>query len=211
MMMLSVLAAGLLGVPSLAAPTQPPLVWTVSDFNRICSDDGVQCNYSFKFDEHSGQGDATYCAFPVSGLGGSIPGSQKPFQAVACHQDDIEDRFRINGGWDSNGFLTIVVSDLDKNAHAFFGFLERELSSPDPIEDKNSPALNIGTYTPYVGEAYAGESNAAGDDEDVDAPAPAAVKLHKRDEQRVAENEKDPGLARIMNMIRCMPAPPSSV
>ncbi|KAK3326469.1 hypothetical protein B0H66DRAFT_600589 [Apodospora peruviana] len=114
--------------------------WSLSEFHRECSQDDNICKYEFNIDENNTGADGYACAFSVKGAD-DRPAGETDFHDKPCEQ--MSDRFRVNGGWDGRGFMTIVVTDVSLNALAFYGYTVDELEA-GPIT-KDSPAYVVGT------------------------------------------------------------------
>ena len=149
------LAASLFAVSGLCAPsslfgqrddTQIVGQWSLISFYRQC--EGAECAYSFNIQEEPEQ-PSSPCRFTVSGAAQGRPGSQADFQNAVC-ATDLQSPYKVNGGWDPSGFITIVVTNTEKNAYAFFGYRDTELQQGQ-VETKTSAAYRVGTFGP--GEA----------------------------------------------------------
>jgi len=114
--------------------------WTLYSFRRSCSPADGQCQYSFGLTENSDSGGDIDCFLTVKGT------PQSDFTSQYCDQ-----RFVVNGGWNVTGdpnetFITVVVTDLEADAYAFFSFRETEFSEFGIIMDSPTrPAYAVGS------------------------------------------------------------------
>ncbi|GAW12499.1 hypothetical protein ANO14919_018690 [Xylariales sp. No.14919] len=84
--------------------------------------------------------DPVPCDFLVqaaSGLDCSIQG----FGPIQCNK--ANHGFYVNAGHDKNGFIVMVVENVDENTQAYFGYLDSELDSGTTIPPQTSPVKSI--------------------------------------------------------------------
>ncbi|KAL2136806.1 hypothetical protein VTI74DRAFT_1458 [Chaetomium olivicolor] len=119
--------------------------WTIYALTRHSNPDDTACTYGLTlevaYDHSSADVHATHdrdiqtCSFTIhstsppttdhttSGSSRTQQASQTDFTAQPCGS-----RFSVNGGWDrEGGFLTLVMTDVTRDAYAFFGYQEEEL------------------------------------------------------------------------------------
>ncbi|KAK3994726.1 hypothetical protein QBC44DRAFT_285472 [Cladorrhinum sp. PSN332] len=149
-------------LPSLAIPA-----WTIFDIARTCSPDGSSCLYQLDLDQNPDMDtpysldDITTCNFPAYSSRSSsqpVPANQTGFSFASCLHTD---RFRINGGYNSQqNFWTLVVTDLERGEYAFFGYTDDELQDGSEVVPKRAKVLYNGMERRTEGEG--GESNGEG-------------------------------------------------
>ncbi|TGJ80907.1 hypothetical protein E0Z10_g7861 [Xylaria hypoxylon] len=69
----------------------------------------------------------------------------KEFGPIQCSRDNHG--FYVNAGHNENGFIVMVVENVDENTQAYFGFLDSALDSGATIPPQTSPVKNIGYKT----------------------------------------------------------------
>ncbi|KAK4228263.1 hypothetical protein QBC38DRAFT_475716 [Podospora fimiseda] len=123
-----------------------PTTWTLLNLARTCTPDASSCLYLFNLDQNPNNNspysldDYTTCYFPVYPFS-SLPANQTDFNSVSCLHTD---RFSINGGYNSElKFWTLVITDVEKGEHAFFGYTDDELSNGERegVVPKNGKVL----------------------------------------------------------------------
>lgn len=121
--------------------------WTLTEFSRYCDDDGRFCAYHFSISEinlnGADPGPGSACYFPVLGVNGQ-PANETNFQDLGCQPGPAW--YRVNGGWNSNGYLIVVVTNTLENAYAFFGYNDLDLLEGASVQSQTQTAYEIGTF-----------------------------------------------------------------
>lgn len=120
--------------------------WTLSDFSRYCYSD-TSCAYHFLLGEDNLNGvnpNARFpCDFTVPSEDGK-PANETDFENVPCQQGPPW--YRVNGGWNPDGYVVIVVTNTVENAYAFFGYNDVDLEGGTPVGWQTQPAFEVGTF-----------------------------------------------------------------
>lgn len=121
--------------------------WALENFSMACPGDGHSCEYSFQIIEGVGPGDepdgqnSTGCAFTIESLG--VPATLLNFTSQPC---DGSDAYRVNGGWDPLGFITLCVSHASEDAWAFFGYESWQVVNTNATWKNRRPAYKMFTF-----------------------------------------------------------------
>lgn len=122
-------------------------VWTLENFGRYCDQYGAVCAYHFSIVEdnfsESGPRDTWPCTFTVLGENGKAA-NETDFQDVPCSAGLPV--YRVNGGWNSDGYMVVVVTNLGDQAYAFFGYKDEDLDGGKSVDVETRPAYVVGTY-----------------------------------------------------------------
>ncbi|KAK0635501.1 hypothetical protein B0T17DRAFT_45682 [Bombardia bombarda] len=150
--------ACLLANPGLAIPAKPVSheavgKWSLWGFRRLCADDETNCRYTFDIvDDNSAERESHLCSLSVD-ASGNLPSDETSFSSIDCSDSGDGTRFQVNGGYNVTGqFLTIVVTDVEAQQNAFFGYRQDEIGNFDIPAAKTSDVFSIGTFanTPAV-------------------------------------------------------------
>lgn len=121
--------------------------WALENFSMACPGDGHSCDYSFLIiegiggpDDQDGQ-NSTECAFTVNSQG--VPATLLNFTSQPC---DGSDAYRVNGGWDPLGFITLCVSHASEDAWAFFGYESWQVVNTNATYKNVRPAYKMFTF-----------------------------------------------------------------
>lgn len=122
--------------------------WALDNFSMDCPSDGHSCDYTFDITEglddpttHIDGKNRTTCAFTVDSLG--APATLTNFTDCACEGTDA---YRVNGGWDPLGFVTLCVSRADEDAWAFFGYDSWQVVNANASWRNTRPAYRMFTF-----------------------------------------------------------------
>ncbi|KXX75286.1 hypothetical protein MMYC01_207973 [Madurella mycetomatis] len=122
--------------PSISSPQALGII-TIHALTRSCDPSGSACTYGLTLDANytttiNTAGNITACSItvssssPASSSSPHAPANQTSFAAQQC---GCGPRFRINGGWDSEGrFIMVVPTDTTRGVYAFFGYRSEELA-----------------------------------------------------------------------------------
>ncbi|KAK4190679.1 hypothetical protein QBC35DRAFT_63066 [Podospora australis] len=129
--------------------------WEVYNVFRDCSHNGFSCRYWFSLTEKMNNLDGTQyfryadCWWDVISPNPAVtPANQTNFDSKDCNGVHNE-KFSINGGWSNDGFFTIVPTDLNLGAYAFFSFTDQGLANGKVVDDIIvEPAFRVGTFGP---------------------------------------------------------------
>ncbi|KAK0670845.1 hypothetical protein QBC41DRAFT_301211 [Cercophora samala] len=117
--------------------------WTALGLTRFCTPEGISCTYILALDQNPDfKADLISCAWTVFATSNFRPANQTDFSEVKCN-----DKLSVNGGWNSEGFITIVPTDTVAGAYAFFGFTDAELANGLAASPRQRPAYRVGTFT----------------------------------------------------------------
>ena len=124
--------------------------WTVRNFARFCQNDGSMCMYTFGIEEDPDSCVFSPCVFTVEAAEGK-PANQSDFQQVECPNMEWF-TYKVNGGWDPRGYMTIVVTNTDRQADAYFSFQDEDIEKGQVVASMSSPAYHVGTFSKARGE-----------------------------------------------------------
>ena len=124
--------------------------WTVRNFARLCQNDGSVCMYTFGIEEDPDSCIFSPCVFTVAAADGK-PANQSDFQQVECPNMEWF-TYKVNGGWDPRGYMTIVVTNTDRQADAYFSFQDQDIEKAQVVASLSSPAYHVGTFSKARGE-----------------------------------------------------------
>ncbi|OIW29765.1 hypothetical protein CONLIGDRAFT_680579 [Coniochaeta ligniaria NRRL 30616] len=116
--------------------------WTLHNFQLFCDDEGATCAYHFSISQDEGATSGNQCLFTVDSQDGK-PANQTDFQALTCLGND---RYKINGGWSQEGFVTIVVTDVLEALYAFFAYSSDHLEEGKTVAEQTRLAYKVGTF-----------------------------------------------------------------
>lgn len=117
--------------------------WALENFSMTCPGDGHSCDYSFQIIEGVDEDDlnSTECAFTIDSQG--VPATLLNFTTQPC---DGSDAYRVNGGWDPLGFITLCVSHASEDAWAFFGYESWQVVNTNATWKNVRPAYKMLTF-----------------------------------------------------------------
>lgn len=108
--------------------------WTIQALTRSCTPDGTACTYSLTLDvdyhhhtrhsttgRHDADSRTQTCSFTVA-QSPTANKSSSSFTAVPCG-----DRLRVDGQWQQDSTVTLVVTDFVGGAYAVFEFQRDEM------------------------------------------------------------------------------------
>lgn len=116
--------------------------WTLHNFQLFCDPEGATCAYSFAISQDTGSSTSDQCLFTVDGEGGK-PANQTDFQALNCLGNG---QYKVNGGWSQEGFVTVVVTDVNENLYAFFAYSSGSIEQGQTVDEQTRPAYKVGTF-----------------------------------------------------------------
>jgi len=116
--------------------------WTLHNFQIFCDSEGVTCAYHFSISQDEGSTPGNQCLFTVDGKDGK-PANQTDFQALDCLGNQ---QYRVNGGWSQEGFVTIVVTNVNEDLYAFFAYSADKLGEGKTVEEQTRLAYKLGTF-----------------------------------------------------------------
>jgi hypothetical protein len=116
--------------------------WTLHNFQLICDPEGITCAYRFAISQDEGTTPGNPCLFTVDGKDGK-PANQTNFAALDCLGAE---QYTVNGGWSDQGFVTIVVTDVQENVNAFFAYASANLTEGNMVEEQTRLAYKVGTF-----------------------------------------------------------------
>lgn len=121
--------------------------WTLQNFGRDCDGYGALCAYHLSIVEDNFNEDGPRkgwpCTFTILGVD-DTPANKTDFQDAECAVGLPV--YRINGGWDSEGFMVIVVTNTGDQVYAFFGYQDEDLEGGRSVDVQTRPAFDVGTY-----------------------------------------------------------------
>ncbi|GAP93222.2 hypothetical protein SAMD00023353_5900380 [Rosellinia necatrix] len=146
---------------SAAATASPTVVrhWTLDEVSRKRGVRNQACRWhmvvrqSSPVSGNSTAADVT-CDFQVLSERG-FDCSKVPFARTRCSEED-HSSFYVSASHNDNGFVVVLVENLDEDAQAFFGFHDGALDAGGDIAPQTSPA----TASPY-GRGSGGAASAA--------------------------------------------------
>ena len=98
--------------------------WTLQSIGRLCDDDTQQCSIHFLLREDEG-GISQLCTFDITGPKGQ-PAERTAFFNQKCNETD---KYRVNSGWDRQGFTVLTIINEPEGKLAYFGFRDEELAN----------------------------------------------------------------------------------
>ncbi|KAI0119259.1 hypothetical protein F4814DRAFT_458607 [Daldinia grandis] len=115
--------------------------WTLSSAARLRSAGNETCDWEFLLSqsEAPSNGVPTLCQFTVTADNGHDCDTTT-FSGVACNGTE---RYSVNGGHAPEGFIVMVLLDLEENVEAYFGFDDKALNKGAHI-----PEQIISAYPP---------------------------------------------------------------
>ncbi|KAI2780344.1 hypothetical protein F4815DRAFT_499851 [Daldinia loculata] len=120
---------------------QPVGNWTLSNAVRTRSAGNETCDWKFLLSQSEAPSNSapTLCQFTVNADNGHDCDTAT-FSGVACNGTE---RYSINGGHAPEGFIVMVLLDLEENVEAYFGFDDKALNKGAHI-----PEQIIAAYPP---------------------------------------------------------------
>lgn len=136
--------------------------WALENFSMNCPSDGHSCDYEFQVIEgvDTYNSTTTACKFSVYSQVNLQQGRNfllvillSCFQGVPAHlvnytaqQCDGSDVYRINGGWDPLGFITLCISHASEDVWAFFGYENWQVVNTNATWMNIRPAYKMFTF-----------------------------------------------------------------
>lgn len=137
----------------------PDVKWTLDDVSRERTDDNKICEWKMAISQSppfspppvtNSTDAALHCSFKVPAANGSDC-SVAAFPRKRCNPSNHD--FYVSGGHNENGFVVVLVENLNENTMAFFGFADDVLDSSDDVPPQTSivtasyQAISSGTRT----------------------------------------------------------------
>jgi hypothetical protein len=116
--------------------------WTLHNFQLFCDSEGITCAYHFSISQDKGATPGNQCLFTVDGKDGK-PANQTDFQALNCLGND---QYKVNGGWSQEGFVTIVVTNINEGLYAFFAYSSATIAQGKTVDEQTRLAYKLGTF-----------------------------------------------------------------
>ncbi|KAK6951755.1 hypothetical protein Daesc_006278 [Daldinia eschscholtzii] len=117
---------------------QPVGNWTVSNVSRTRSAGNETCDWKFQFSQSEAPPDTppTFCQFTVDADNGHNCDTVT-FSGAACNGTE---RYSVNGGHAPEGFIVMVLLDIEENVEAYFGFDDTALNTGAHIPEQTMNA-----------------------------------------------------------------------
>ncbi len=119
--------------------------WTLYNFARFCQNDGSTCLYTFGIEEDPDSCVFSPCVFTVDAKDGK-PANQTDFQEIDCLNMEWF-KYKINGGWDPSGYMTLVVTNTGRQANAYFSFNDGDTEKGKVVASQSRPAYHVGSFS----------------------------------------------------------------
>lgn len=131
--------------------------WALANFSMSCPADGHSCAYRFQIVEgvDGTGGTTTECGFTIDSQG--VPATLLNFTTQPC---DGSDAYRVNGGWDPLGFITLCVSHASEDTWAFFGYESWQVVNSVAVWMNVQPAYKMFTFNGTDERAVGGRAEA---------------------------------------------------
>ncbi|KAI8958642.1 hypothetical protein F5Y11DRAFT_335566 [Daldinia sp. FL1419] len=112
---------------------QPVGNWTLWNASRSRSAGNETCHWNFQFTQSEARSsNPTICRFEVGADDGHNCDTTS-FSGIACSGTE---RYSVNGGHAPEGFIVMVLLDIEENVEAYFGFDDKALNSGAHIPEQ---------------------------------------------------------------------------
>lgn len=166
--------------------------WALANFTMSCPADGHSCAYRFQIVEgvDGTGGPTTECRFTIDSQG--VPATLLNFTTQSC---DGSDAYRVNGGWDPLGFITLCVSHASEDTWAFFGYESWQVVNAIAAWMNVRPAYKMFTFNETDERAVGERAEARGRQELIVGSRAMGTERERRRE-RVPDSPRSQSLSR---------------
>ncbi len=116
---------------------------TLHNYARYCQNDGSSCLYTFGIEEDPDICQFSPCVFTVNSRDGK-PANQTDFQSAECK--NMKFAYRVNGGWDSSGYMTIVITNANLHTSTYVSYRDDEARNGDMVSSRTQPSYQLDTF-----------------------------------------------------------------